>query len=449
MTINERLRYTTVATDCASTFIAWLIFNCVRYFMLDSGHSSFLMFISSAQVVAGQIMFTAMMLAIYWISGYYNDMLSRSRIHDALSTAGSALAGTMCVLVGALLNDMTPDRITDWLLLFYLWSILTLMVVIPRMVIDNHIISSVRKGCITMRGVTVGDVNTDRLSSTRGIRITESVTDGSDLSRALAISSDETDCYIVSSTMTADNIYNSVAALLPSGLPIYMDFSGAMSTIQRRMPKARSLDTDMLVDISGPHTSAPVINLKRIGDIVFSALALPLVAPLLIFLCIAIKLDSPGPALYFQKRAGYRRRIFKMAKLRTMHNNAEPHGPALAMPGDPRITRTGRFLRKYRLDELPQLWNILRGDMSFVGPRPERPVFVDKIMQLDPSYAFIHTVRPGLTSWGMVKYGYASSPAQMVERMRYDLMYLDNIGFGIDMKIILHTLNTVVSGKGL
>lgn len=132
-----------------------------------------------------------------------------------------------------------------------------------------------------------------------------------------------------------------------------------------------------------------------------------------------------------------------------MHTDAEEKGPALAQEDDPRVTRVGHFLRKYRLDELPQFWNVLIGEMSLVGPRPERDFYIKQIIQRRPAYTLVHQVRPGITSWGMVKYGYASTVDQMLERLDYDLLYLENISLGVDLKILFYTISTVVTGKGL
>lgn len=129
--------------------------------------------------------------------------------------------------------------------------------------------------------------------------------------------------------------------------------------------------------------------------------------------------------------------------------DAESEGPALSSLDDPRITRLGHYMRKYRLDELPQFWNVLKGDMSIVGPRPERDYYIKQIVARVPYYNLIHQVRPGITSWGMVKFGYASSVDQMIERLRYDLLYIDNVSLNVDLKIILYTVNTVITGKGV
>jgi lipopolysaccharide/colanic/teichoic acid biosynthesis glycosyltransferase len=132
-----------------------------------------------------------------------------------------------------------------------------------------------------------------------------------------------------------------------------------------------------------------------------------------------------------------------------MRADAEPNGPSLSKDNDVRVTRVGKFLRKYRLDELPQFYNVLRGDMSLVGPRPEREYYIRQIVEKAPYYNLLHQIRPGITSWGMVKYGYASTVDQMVERLQYDLIYLDNVSLLVDLKILFHTVNTVLTGKGL
>ena len=171
--------------------------------------------------------------------------------------------------------------------------------------------------------------------------------------------------------------------------------------------------------------------------------------PVYAVLALSVRLDSPGPVFYRQCRIGYHKRPFDIIKFRTMRTDAEEAGPALSADEDPRITRLGKILRKYRLDELPQFWNVLKGEMSLVGPRPEREFYIRQIMERQPAYSLIHQVRPGITSWGMVKFGYATSVDEMIERLRYDLLYLENVSFGVDLKILFHTVSTVLCGRGL
>jgi exopolysaccharide biosynthesis polyprenyl glycosylphosphotransferase len=188
--------------------------------------------------------------------------------------------------------------------------------------------------------------------------------------------------------------------------------------------------------------------IKRLMDIVFSLLAIVLLIPFYLGLVIAVKLTSKGPALFFQERIGINGRVFRIVKFRTMYVGAEKSGPQLSSSNDPRITKIGRFMRKTRLDELPQFFNVLLGDMSLVGPRPERQFYIDQIAEREPQFLDLTRVRPGITSWGQVKYGYAENVDQMIQRMKYDLLYLRNRSIALDLKIMMYTVLIVIKAKG-
>ena len=187
---------------------------------------------------------------------------------------------------------------------------------------------------------------------------------------------------------------------------------------------------------------------KRWLDIASSALSLILSLPFCVFVALAIKLDSSGPVFYRQERVGQDGKTFTMLKFRSMRNDAEENGPKWAAINDDRITRVGQFIRKYRLDEILQMINVLKGGMSFIGPRPERPIFVDKFAKEIPYYPQRHVVRPGISGWAQIRYPYGALKEDALEKLKYDLYYIRHFSIFFDISIILETGKVVLLGKG-
>jgi len=212
--------------------------------------------------------------------------------------------------------------------------------------------------------------------------------------------------------------------------------------------KMTSIFGTPLIEVNPEIMPAWQFSVKRVFDIAASALALLVLAPALLVIATLVKLSGPGPIFFTQERIGKHGKPFRIVKFRSMVCNAEQNGPQLSSATDPRITGIGRWLRRTRMDELPQFWNVLKGDMSLVGPRPERQHYINAIMEVAPHYRHLNKVRPGITSWGQVKFGYAENIDQMVRRLKYDILYIENMSLAVDLKILAYTVIIILKGDG-
>lgn len=450
--MNSRaLRWTYVLADWIATSVAWTLFNLVRHAFRADPHS-LSAFYHLPQVIGGQILFPLVMLGVYWLSGYYNNPTERSRTQDFLTTLGSALVGAVIIFFLAVVNDFEYRRRVAIELLAILTGLMFVFVLAERLWISYRLAG---RGGVVRPAVMIGDDDESRRlidslnsRSNGGVTVSGIIdpakVDPVEYCREHGISR------VIISPLVArtERMSKLVGQLMPADLTVFV--SPDLNEFRSTSGRVGDVTAEPLIDITRPRISESTVNIKRLIDVVASSVALVLLSPLMLGIAVAVKHSSPGPVIYRQRRMGHRKREFTIYKFRSMCDDAEAQsGPVLTQRNDdPRITSVGRFLRKYRLDELPQFWNVLTGSMSLVGPRPERRVFADRIAERVPVYSIIYQVRPGITSWGMVKYGYASSVDQMIERLRYDLIYMENISVTTDLKILIHTVKTVLTGRG-
>ncbi len=467
MISQRKLRTAYIISDYVTTLAALTLFNAWRHILgLSMGADSISHFLKYPKVMEGELFFPAGMLFVYYLSGYYNDPLHRSRMHDLSSSFLSALIGSGVFFMIALINDMLPIRSLNYEVLTGLFLLLFVLVFIGRSLITAYVVHNIRTGRISFPAVIIGTGHAARKLAARvsdtqasgGMRLVGFVSlddntggepDVYPFSQLENLCKELDLKYLILSPHHdgMKSTLDLISKLFRLEVPILME-TGPFHLVMARSQLSNVIG-EPLVDLTHPAMSYSTANIKRFSDIIVSALALIAVSPIIALTAIAVKLDSRGPVIYRQKRVGRHKKQFTMYKIRSMCVDAEHNNePCLTSADDKRVTRVGRFIRKYRIDELPQFWNVLKGDMSIVGPRPERAYFIEQIVARVPYYSLIHQVRPGITSWGMVKFGYASNVDEMIERLNYDLLYLDNISLSVDMKIIFHTVSTVLKGKG-
>ena len=451
---QSRLRIVYVLMDFLTTSIAWFAFTAFRCWGAKA-QVSLVDYYHWTTIWAEQLCVPFFMLALFWLSGYYNDVHNRSRVQEFLMTITSCCVGAIIIFFLAVINDDLLRRRFFYMQLGIMSSLFTIFVYIGRLSITTIGVRNTHRRRRFYSAWMVGRdpeafklaERINNLPQGMGIEIVGHLPETLENFEKLCSRTVVTRVVISPALSNSNKMPFLLSRLLPTDVLVYVSPNiYELTSSFRRIGNVRG---EPLVEISRPHISPMVVNCKRVTDVLVSAIALVVLSPIMLALAIIIKCTSHGPVIYRQKRMGLRKREFSILKFRSMVENAEEAtGPTLSTNDDPRITPIGRFMRKYRLDELPQFVNILRGEMSLVGPRPERRFFADQIAAREPMYSMIYQVRPGLTSWGMVKFGYASSIDDMIQRLRFDLIYLENISITTDLKILLHTVNTVVSGSG-
>lgn len=473
--VSERLqRFKYVLCDFAAISIGWLSFNFLRFNLAEYkaviSYNSFSGYLSSPPVVLGICIVPILALFVFWLSGYYNIPFRKSRLQELTTTLLSTFSVSLLTFFLILLNDMMQNSVFNIEIFGWLWLFLFVPTYFFRFVITTHATHKFHNRKWSVNTLVVGNgkdahkfvkrLNTDAVSlgynilgyvdipgekavERNGLPVYQ-LTDLDRIVEELQIR----EFLVLPTKSRSRSTIDAINQLFPYNLPIKI--SPDLYHILLTKVNLSNLTGEPLVDVAGDNMTESATNIKRLIDVLVSVLVMVLLMPVYAIIALLVKRDSPGEIIYRQERIGYHNKPFHILKFRTMVKDAEADGePQLSTDTDSRVTRIGKTLRKYRLDELPQFWNILCGDMSLVGPRPERKFYIDQIMKRAPYYALVHQVRPGLTSLGMVKFGYAKDVDEMLKRLRYDIIYIENMSLVNDLKIMVYTVKTVISGKGL
>lgn len=459
-----------IIADYLTAATGWMAFWAYRHSLLDkAGFFGTLELLQPRDYFFGIIIIPGGWLLLYLLSGTYFDLYRKSRLNEINRTLISCIIGSIFISLFIFANDAKDYsyfiRMTGRYLLIHTAVTLTI-----RLFILNNVKNNLIKGKVGFNTLIIGGNAKaikiykqvaespkalgnifkgfiySNLEASNGmskylpqlghLSELEEIIDAYNIEEVI-IAVDSSEHHLLEDILMRLNYRPVVVKILPD---LYDIISGSVKTSNVYDAVLIHIYPDLMPDWQRV--------CKRALDIVVSVFALILSLPVTIFAAIRVLLSSPGPVIYKQQRIGLYGKPFYIYKFRSMYMNAEANGPALSSKEDPRITPWGRFMRKWRIDELPQFVNILKGEMSLVGPRPERRHFIDLINVSHPHYKYLHKVKPGLTSWGMVQYGYAENVNEMLERMKYDLLYIENCSLALDVKIMLYTLMVIFQGRG-
>jgi len=453
--------------DMLASLIVWVLFVLFRKIVNDIQiFESIRFFMPNYSYILSLILFPFYCVFVHYLSGFYLYPFKKSKIDEVFNTLISTALISISIFSVRMLRDVAVSYEYFYFSLLVLFGLLFIFTYAFRAFIGSKVRANFKNKIWTINTIIIGTgenalkiaseleknavqnsligfISTDKQQPVPQAKVIGNMNQIASIIEKYKIE----ESFVVLDNADDYQLFTIINSLYKFNIDI--QFTPRLYEILTGSAKISKFGIVPLVSITNSSMPDWETSFKRFFDIVVSALALLFLSPFLIYFILQIKRDSRGPAFYWQERIGRFGRPFKILKFRTMYLGSENGVPLLSSANDDRITNVGRILRKYRIDEIPQFWNILKGEMSLVGPRPERRYYIDRIIEDAPYYCLLYKIRPGLTSWGPIKIGYSDTVEKMIERLDYDLIYIENMSLINDAKILLYTLEIIFNGKGV
>ena len=461
-----------VAMDAVTAAFAWSLFFAYRKMFIETDIYGKIDIVIDKNFYLGLIYIPVFWVFLYFLAGNYKDVWRKSRIKELSKTFSISIIGVVLLFFTLLLDDVVGNYQAYYRTTVTLFLLHYVITVSLRVFFATYIINQLRKRILGFNTLVIGNNNrtltlVDELNNktnAQGFLIKGYVSANNinanehKLNDSLTFLGNYSQLQNIISQYQIEEVIIGIESNNHKELNIITDLLEDENVILRIIPdtydlRSGSVKLDNVVGTALIEINQDVMPqwqklIKRILDVIISLVVLIGLFPLFLLVALGVKLSSPGTILFKQIRIGYKGKPFYILKFRSMYTNAEQDGPALSSTNDDRRTPFGVFIRKYRFDEIPQFYNVLIGEMSLVGPRPERKFFIDQIIKVAPHYKHLQRVKPGITSWGMVKYGYAENIDEMVERLQFDILYIENRSIAIDFRIIIYTFLIIIQGRG-